>query len=47
MHEKMMVNRVGSISEVKMMDKLIYNRIIEFIHSTVPFSKYILRNKSY
>jgi hypothetical protein len=43
----MIVNRVGSISELKMMDKLIYNRIIEFIHTFVPYSKYLLKNKNY
>jgi hypothetical protein len=47
MQEKLIVNRVGSFSETKFIDKFLNNKIVDIVHQLIPFSKYILKNKKY
>ncbi len=41
------MNRVGSFSETKFIDKFLNNKIVDIIHQLIPLSNYILKNKKY
>ena len=41
------MNRVGSFSETKFIDKFLNNKIVDIVHQLIPLSNYILKNKKY